>query len=98
MIIVTGSFVAKDGRLAEAMALSLEHVRRSRTESGCLSHAVHQDVENPSRLVFVEEWSDHAALVGHFAVPASRAFAKAVNKLAVEAPRLNIFEAKRVDA
>ena len=96
MIIVTGSVVAKQGHLSEALALSLEHVRRSRTEAGCVSHAVHQDVENPSRLVFVEEWSDHAALAAHFAVPASRAFAKALNGLAVGTPKLDVFEAKRV--
>ena len=97
MIIVTGSLIAKDGHLAEALALSLEHVRRSRTEGGCISHAGHQDVENPARVVFVEEWADHAALVAHFAVPASRAFAKAVGKLSVGAPTLSIFEARRID-
>jgi len=96
MIIVTGSFVAKENHLADALALSLEHVRRSRAEHGCISHAVHQDAENPSRLVFVEEWSDQAALAAHFAVPASRTFAKAINELAIEAPKLNVFEAKRV--
>jgi quinol monooxygenase YgiN len=97
MILVTGSLVAKEGRLADALALSLEHVRRSRAESGCISHAVHQDAENPLHLVFVEEWSDRKALAAHFAVPASRAFAKAVGELAVEAPVLNVFETTRVN-
>ena len=97
MIIVTGSFTAEDSFLADALALSLEHVRRSRTESGCLSHAVHQDVENLSRLVFVEEWSDRAALAAHFAVPGSRAFAKAIGKFAAGTPTLSIFEAQRVE-
>jgi quinol monooxygenase YgiN len=96
MILVTGSFVARQDRLTDAIALSLEHVRRSRAENGCISHAVHQDVENPARLVFVEEWSDHAALAAHFAVPASLGFVKAVGELAVEAPRLTVFEARRV--
>jgi len=84
MILVTGSVVVKDGQLDEALALSLEHVRRSRTEPGCLSHAVHRDVENPSRLVFVEEWADRAAIAAHFAVPASRAFAKALGTFAAK--------------
>jgi quinol monooxygenase YgiN len=92
MIIVTGSLVARDGRLAEALVLSLEHVRRSRAESGCLSHAVYQDAENPSRLVFLEEWADQAALATHFAVPASRAFARAITAMAVEPPMLKVFE------
>ncbi len=97
MIIVTGSLIAKDGHLAEALALSVEHVQRSRTEVGCISHAAHQDVENPSRLVFVEEWSDHAALIAHFAVPATRAFAKAIGKLALGTPTLDIFDSRRVE-
>jgi quinol monooxygenase YgiN len=97
MIVVTGSLVVKEGRLADALMLSLEHVRRSREESGCISHAVHQDAENPARLVFVEEWSDNAALAAHFAVPASRAFVKTISELAVEAPKLNVFEAKKIN-
>ena len=96
MVIVTASVVAKEDRLAEALALSLAHVRRSRAESGCILHAVHEDVENPSRLVFVEEWSGLEALAKHFAVAASRAFANAITDLAVEAPKLDVFEAKRV--
>jgi len=96
MIIVIGCLIVKEGCLTDAFALSLEQVQRSRREIGCISHAVHQDAENPARLVFVEEWSDEAALAAHFAVPASRAFAKAISELAVEAPKLNVFEAKRV--
>ena len=98
MLIITGSFIAKEGRLAEALALSVEHVHRSRTESGCISHAVHQDAENPSRLVFLEEWLDQAAIAAHFAVPASREFAKAIGALAVEAPKINIFHVEQLSA
>lgn len=96
MILVTGSFVAKQGQLADALAPSIEHVHRSRTEPGCISHAVHQDAENPRRLVFVEEWVDRAALAAHFALPESRAFARAVCALAVAVPTINVYDATRV--
>jgi len=96
MIIVTGSIVAQDGKLEETLALSLAHVRRSRAESGCISHAVHQDAENASRLVFIEEWKDQAALAAHFAVAASRSFVKAVTALSIEAPKMSIFEASKL--
>ncbi|MEK7833964.1 MAG: putative quinol monooxygenase, partial [Acidobacteriota bacterium] len=62
MIIVTGSILASTDNLEEILALSLEQVRRSRTEPGCLAHAVHRDAENPLRLVFFEQWADRAAL------------------------------------
>jgi quinol monooxygenase YgiN len=96
MVIVTGSVLAKIDSLNELLAMSLEHVRRSRSEPGCLAHAVHQDAENPLCLVFVEEWSNRKALVAHFAVPASRAFVKAVSSLTTEPPKINIYEASAI--
>jgi quinol monooxygenase YgiN len=96
MIIVTGSIVAKADSLDKLLAISLEHVRRSRAEPGCLAHAVHQDAENPLRLVFLEEWADRAALAAHFAVPASRDFVKTARELAAGEPVLNIYEATPV--
>ena len=55
MIIVLGSALIESGRVAEALALSKQHVERSRAEPGCVAHGVHIDSENPRRLVFVEK-------------------------------------------
>lgn len=96
MILVLGSVVAQPGRVAEALALSLEHVARSRTEPGCVAHAVHHDAENPQRLVFVEQWASQEALWAHFKVPASRGFAKALAALADGAPDMALFDAAPV--
>jgi len=93
MILVIGRVLAKANSLAQLLDLGLEHVKRSRKEPGCVSHAVHQDAENPLRLVFVEEWADRASLEQHFRVPASRAFVRSVRALAAEPPTINIFEA-----
>lgn len=96
MIIVTGSIMARPERFDELLTLSLEHVRRSRTEPGCHAHAVHRDAEEPLRLVFVEEWADRDALLAHFAVPASRAFVKAASACAAVAPAMHVYEATRL--
>ena len=96
MIIVLGSVVIQSGRLAEALTLSLQHVARSRLEPGCLAHAVHQDSEDPRRLVFVEQWADQRALFEHFKVPASRAFVQALSALAVEPPSMALFDATEI--
>jgi len=96
MIIVTGTVLARVDRLEEALSLSLEHVRRSRTEPGCLSHAVSRDAEDPLHLTFLEEWVDRDALTAHFAVPASRSFARAMTALASETPTVRIFDADPV--
>jgi quinol monooxygenase YgiN len=93
MIIVTGSVTARQDSLDEVTRLSLEHVHRSRKEPGCISHAVHVDCENPLRLVFFEQWADRAALLAHFAVPASRAFVAALQPLAAAAATLELYDA-----
>lgn len=96
MIIVTGSVRAREDTFDDVIARSLEHVHRSRQEPGCLLHSVHRDVEDPSRLVFIEHWQDRAALDAHFAVPESIAFATAVSALAAERPTLEISEAQQL--
>lgn len=96
MILVLGHVTARPDSFDEVLRLSQEHVARSRAEPGCLAHAVHRDTENPLRLVFVEKWSDMAALQLHFRVPASREFGKALMGLAADQPGLQIFEANPV--
>jgi len=97
MILVTGSVVARQDTLEEIRKLSLEHVHRSRTEPGCISHAVHIDCENPLRLVFVEQWADRNALLAHFAVPASRNFVRALQPLAAMSTTIEIYDATRIE-
>ena len=97
MILVTGDVVAKPDTLDEILALSLEHVRRSRAEPGCLSHAVHRDEENPLRLVFVEQWTDRAALLAHFAIPASREFVRSLRSLAAAPTTIELYDATQLE-
>jgi quinol monooxygenase YgiN len=97
MIVVTGSVTAREDTFGEVRTLSLEHVRRSRNEPGCISHAVHVDCENPLRLVFVEQWADRAALLAHFAVPASRDFVRALQPLAAAATTIELYDAARLE-
>ncbi len=96
MIIVTGTVLGTPETIDELIRLSLEHVRRSRTEPGCVSHAVHRHVEEPLRLVFVERWADKASLLAHFRVPASGEFVQAAAKLVAEPPEMDIFEAEPI--
>lgn len=96
MIIVHGQVLVQAEHVAEALTLSLAHVRRSRLEPGCIAHGVSQDVEQPGRLVFVEQWASMAALQAHFMVPDSRAFAKALGALAQERPTMTLYRADEV--
>lgn len=96
MILVTGSVLAREGCVERLLALGLAHVRRSRKEAGCISHAVHLDAENARRLVFIEEWASREALVAHFAVPASREFVRAAAELSEGVPQLSVYQAEPI--
>lgn len=89
-MIVLGAVTGRADSIDRLTEISLEHVRRSRTEPGCLSHEVSVDAENPLRLVFVERWVDRAALDAHFAVPASLDFVTELQQLADGAPTMEL--------
>ena len=93
MIIVTGTLHARPASLAEVLALSREHVARSRPEPGCLEHGVSIDADDPNRLVFFERWADREAIDAHLRLPASRGFGKAVATLVDQPPTLSMFKA-----
>jgi quinol monooxygenase YgiN len=96
MILVTGDVTAKPDTIAQMLRVSLEHVHRSRTEAGCISHDVAVDPENSLRLLFTERWSDVAALKTHFRVPESRAMWKTLQTLAADPGAMHIYEANEV--
>ena len=97
MIVITGAVVAAPDHFDEVLALSLEHVHRSRLEPGCISHAVHRDAENALRLVFVEEWDDMPAVQAHFTVPASREFGRVLARLSSEPPTITLYDAMKIE-
>ncbi len=93
MIIVTGTLHARPDSLAQVLALSREHVARSRAEPGCLEHGVAVAADDPLRLVFFERWADRDAIGAHLKLPASRGFGKAVATLVDQPPTLSMFDA-----
>jgi quinol monooxygenase YgiN len=94
MILVTGHAIARKETEAAVERLAVEHVLRSRAEPGCVSHEVSRDVLQPLRFVFVERWSDMAALQAHFRVEASRKFAHAITELCEASPLMTIYQAE----
>lgn len=95
-IVVTGEILARVDSVDEVLRLSLEHVRRSRTEPGCISHAVYVDSQNPRRMFFFEEWKDEAALAAHFAVPESREFVRTLKALLETTTGAQVFRTQPV--
>ena len=94
MIIVTGRVTVRPEKLDDALRVSLDHVRRSRTEPGCVVHSVHRDVEDPNTLVFFEQWEDQDVLTKHFAVPESLAFVTQLSECAATRPSMDLYAAE----
>ena len=92
MIIVTGSVTARPDSFDALRQASLDHVHRSRTEPGCVSHAVHADCEDPLRLFFFERWQDMATLKEHFRQPGSAEFMTLVRGLAAASEAVAVYE------
>ena len=96
MVIVIGAAIAKPDGLGALLDIAVAHCRRSRGEAGCISHNVHVDAENPLRLVFVEYWSDSAALKAHFGLPESISFGKDLRDLSEAQPEMRVYDANKV--
>jgi quinol monooxygenase YgiN len=95
MIVVAGYVIASQENRAEMLRIGLEHVQRSRLEPGCVEHGIYVDAEDPMKLHFFERWADLGAIKAHFAVPESRAFAKAIRSLAADPGKMHVLEATR---
>ena len=93
MLIVWGSIEAKAENIEEVMQLSLEHVRRSRREAGCISHSVQSDREHVSPPIFFEEWEDMRVLQAHLKLAESQDL---VASVAIGPPNMKIFTASQV--
>lgn len=96
MIVVVGIAKVKPGNLDLVLKESLEHVARSRAEDGCIDHTVSRDQEDSNLLRFVEYWRDEAALLAHFAVPASQEFIAAITPYLAAPPEMDILSAEKV--
>ncbi|MEO1085939.1 MAG: putative quinol monooxygenase [Acidobacteriota bacterium] len=96
MLIVLSHVIARPESFEDLLAISLEHVKRSRTEPGCLEHGVHCDAEDPLRLVFLEKWADEASLEAHFALEASQTFVREAVALAAETPVIEVYGGERI--
>ncbi len=94
MILITGTVVVAEENRAAFIAASTRHVTLSRTEPGCISHGLHEDVMAPGTFVFVERWRDMAAVQEHFAKDYSRETVAVIRQLALSSSGVEIHDIK----
>lgn len=81
MIYLVATLKIDPGTLGEIIEHVTPCIAETRREPGCLSYDLHQSVSDPSTLVFVERWSDRAALDAHFKTPHLEAWRNAAGHL-----------------
>jgi quinol monooxygenase YgiN len=68
-VVVVATFEVQDGKADEAEAALRETIEATHAEAGCLSYALHRDVNAKNVFVLVEKWTSQVALDAHFHQP-----------------------------
>ena len=64
-VVVVATLQVKPGTEDEALAAAGAAIPPTHEEDGCLGYALHQDLADPTRFVFVEQWASVEALDAH---------------------------------
>jgi quinol monooxygenase YgiN len=68
-VVVIATIQVKPGNEDEALAAFTESIPPTQAEEGCLGYALHRDLADPARFVFVEQWASGEALDAHGRTP-----------------------------
>jgi len=92
-VVVVGSFKAEPGKEAEALEAFKDLVAPTHAEPGCVLYALHQGVDDPSRLVFIERWASREELNAHLGAPHVAAILERAQELFGDSGDITVFEA-----
>ena len=81
-VVVVAVITAAAGNEAAVQALAASVVAETHAEEGCTTYALHQDVNESTRFVYVERWASQAALAAHGASSHIARFREALPALA----------------
>jgi quinol monooxygenase YgiN len=65
-------------------------IAKSNTESGCIYYQLFQDPYDNTKFVFVEEYTNQAAVDAHFASEYFKAFGPKLGDLIIGAPEIKV--------
>lgn len=65
---------AKPGQEVALVAAQTALVPLARQQPGCIAYELHEDLNQPGKVVFYERWQDRASWENHLAGPHSVAF------------------------
>jgi quinol monooxygenase YgiN len=92
-VVVVATFKAQPGKEEEAVQVFRDLVAPTHAEQGCILYALHQGVDDPSRLTFVERWASREDLDAHLKAPHLEAFFPRVEELFGDSADIVVYEA-----
>ena len=93
-IVVVGSFTAREGQEANALAAFEGLVAPTHGEDGCILYALHQGAQDPRRLAFVERWESEEKLRAHLASPHIQEVLARADELFSDGGDIVVYEAR----
>lgn len=91
-LVCSAEFRAKAGMTKQLIGELKKLVHHTRQESGCLRYELHQCIEQPDLLFFVERFKDKAAFDAHGNMPYIISFRKEVVPFLVEQATTRTYE------
>lgn len=97
MIVLTAYGRLKTGFEPTAFELSRNNKELAIKEHGCMRFDYFTSVEDPSKIVFLEEWETMEALNAHFQTPAFASFLKGFRECLDGEPEIRVFQASLIE-
>ena len=92
MIIVVAHLRLRSGTFDRFTQAVEKVIPPSEAEPGCVSYEAHRGLQRPEDVLFIERWTDRAALDGHFAAPHFKIFDYVLATLLDQPPHVEVFE------
>ena len=92
-VVVVALFTTKEGSEQKAEALVRTIIAPTHAEDGCITFALHQDLDDPRRLVLVERWTSREALDRHLGSGHLATFRAAAPEVMAGPAQIHVMEA-----
>jgi quinol monooxygenase YgiN len=91
-IVVVATLKAREGQEDAARDALIGLVEATHRDAGCILYSLHQGIDDPSRLTFVERWATRGDLDAHMGTDHIAAVLARADELLADPPDIVVFE------
>lgn len=96
MIIVTAKMKVKQDFKSDFMVETEPLIENTRSENGCISYNLYNDIDDPNQLVMLEFWKDMDSLDAHMDTAHFKNFGNAISEYLADEIEIFKYEAQEV--